>query len=98
MPWNSLLTTSLLQNIVTIETPGGKRNLNMNINAQQKDCRFDSHRGQVYFLVSDSEYCNTVVDLPGGAGMCAPPLNSPRGGAEGMQGSANFFSSVEFYL
>ena len=35
----------------------------------------------------------------GGAGVCAPPLNLPRGSAEGMQrGGGNFFSSVEFYL
>ena len=43
----------------------------------------------------------TMVDSPGGggAGVCAPPLNLPRGGAEGMEGGGcKFFSSVEFYL
>ena len=36
-----------------------------------------------------------MVDLPGGAGVCASPINLPRGGAEGMQGGCKFFSSVE---
>ena len=40
----------------------------------------------------------TMVDSPGGgAGVCAPPLNLPRGGAEGMEGgSANFFQVLNF--
>ena len=60
-----------------------------------QDARFDYRRGQAYFSVS--EYCNTVVDLPGGAGVCSPPLNLPRGGAEGMQGEgANFFQVLNF--
>ena len=38
------------------------------------------------------------MDFPGGGGVgvCAPFLNLPRGGAEGMRRGCKFFSSVEF--
>ena len=33
-----------------------------------------------------------------GEGVCASPLNLPRGGAEGMQGGANFFQVLKKIL